>query len=61
LEKIRRNYNSTYSIFNPVKIESYIEEFKIPTWGDQVKILGVAPQMRNYYSDIQLFFYSILQ
>jgi len=36
LEKIRRHCNSTYSIFNPVKIESYIEEFKIPTWGDQI-------------------------
>ena len=37
LEKIRKmNSSSQSSFFNVEKIRSYIKEFNIPTWGDQV-------------------------
>ena len=35
LEKLRRKNKST-TLFSPLKIKSYIKEFNIPTWGDQV-------------------------
>ena len=37
LEKIRKmDRSSQSSFFNVEKIRSYIKEFNIPTWGDQV-------------------------
>ena len=35
LEKLRVD-EKYKNIFNPTKIKSYIEEYNIPTWGDQV-------------------------